>query len=267
MSLEPVFVADEDLEDLSAFTGMDPQACLDRLQSYRFDELAEDFRRADPTTDEERMAFYGSTDLEIWELMQWHASLSRLPYRQALVAFVRDHPPETGGRVLDFGGGVGTDALFLAERGYEVTLVDVDGPAFRFARHRFERRGIQARFVESRSPLPEPDGTYDAVVCFDVFSHLPDPLGAARRLISALRDGGIMLQRGAFGGEDEHPDKVKANVRRFAGMKWHIHLAGLGLRSLDEFTYQKAAGAARLAQRLRYALWRATGMWLIRVKR
>jgi SAM-dependent methyltransferase len=267
VSLDPEFVTDEDLDDLSSFTGMDREACLERLRAYRFDELAEAFRHADPKTAEERIEFYGSTDLEIWELMQWHASRSRQPYREALEAFARDHSAEGWPRVLDFGSGVGTDALFLAERGYEVTLVDVEGPAFRFARHRFDRRGIAARFLESRSPLPRPDGIYDAVVCFDVFSHLPDPLGAARRLISALREGGIMLQRGAFGAEDVHPDKVEEHVRRFAGMKWHIHLAGLGLRTLDEFTYQKVTGAARAGQRLRYALWKATGLWLIKVER
>jgi 2-polyprenyl-3-methyl-5-hydroxy-6-metoxy-1,4-benzoquinol methylase len=100
-----------------------------------------------------------------------------MPLQQLVSRF----PPDAGyRRKLEFGAGIGTDALYLASEGYEVTLVDVEGPAFRFAKHRFDRRGIAARFVNANSPLPAPNATYDVGVSFDVFEHLPDPLEAAR---------------------------------------------------------------------------------------
>ncbi len=264
----PAFVTDDDLSDLASFTGLTPEACKERLLDYSLTELADAWRRADPSAPDELLAFYRSADSYVWELMQWHASSDRRPYFQALNYVVENFPARSGWRrVYDFGAGVGTDALFLAGRGYDITLVDVDGPAFRFARHRFERRGLEANFVESRSPLPEPEGTYDIAVCFDVFEHLPDPLGAARRLAAALRPGGLLVQRATFDGEQDHPCHLEEGLRRFGGPRWGIHLSRLGFKGLTEMVFQKAAGAGRLALRLRYALWLATGLWVVRVGR
>jgi len=269
LRFDPVYLTDADLEDLSTFTGMSHEACRERLRTYSMAEMADAWRRADPKNPEQIIEFYSTTDLYIWELMQWHASPARLGYWHALAELVRRWPPRDGyRRVLDFGCGVGTDALFLASQGYDVTLVDVPGLTFEFARHRFRRRSLAARFVESRVPLPEPDGTYDVVVCFDVFEHLPDPLEAARRLVAALRPAGIMLQQAAFEDDGTHPCHLNGNVQRFAGLRWHIHMAGLGLISAGSLkTYRKAVGLLAYAQRARYRVWRATGWWLSRIPR
>jgi len=266
LRFNPFFIGDDDLDDLASFTGMTSEDCRRRLEAYTNAEHAEAWRRANPTTPEAILDFYRSTDLYVWELMQWHASKDRASLWQALATFVERFPARSGyGRVYDFGCGIGTDGLFLADRGYEVTLVDVDGPTFAFAKHRFERRGLPAHFVESRSPLPEPGGTYDAIICFDVFEHLPDPLAAARRLVGALRPGGVLVQRGSFDSEEDHPCHLGENVRRFAGLRWDIHLARLGLRSEGFHIHRKVQTWERAAQRVRYELWRLTRLWLLHV--
>lgn len=49
--LDPVFVTNEDLDDLATFMGTTTrEACLDRLHSYSVTELAEAWRRAEPET-------------------------------------------------------------------------------------------------------------------------------------------------------------------------------------------------------------------------
>src|SRR4051812_18112549 len=160
--------------------------------------MAHLWHEADPRTPEEMLAFYATTDLYVWELMQWHASPARQPFWAALSRLVALQSPDVTPRVFDFGCGVGTDALFLRSKGFNVTLVDVDGPAFRFAQHRFERRGWDATFEVSTSVQPAPKGTFDAIVCFDVFEHLPDPLSAAKTLSDSLRPGGFLVQNGEF---------------------------------------------------------------------
>jgi len=263
---DPAYVTEDDLDDLASFTGLDRDACLRRLRDYSPSELAAVWRRVAPRTPEEILNFYRSTDLYIWDLMQWHASNARRPYWEALAYVTEHHPAAAGwGRVCDFGCGIGTDGLFLASYGYAVTLVDVDSAVLRFARHRFERRGLKAAFIESQSALPELRGTYDVVVCFDVFEHLPDPLEAVRRLVGALRDGGLLVQQGSFGDGGDHPCHLGDGVARFGGLKWHIHLARFGLRKVTELVYRKTSGIERLAQHARYHLWRATGAWLVRV--
>jgi SAM-dependent methyltransferase len=195
--------------------------------------------------------------------MQWHASPDRAPVWHALSTAAEQFKPVNGyRRVYDFGCGIGTDGLFLAERGYDVTLVDVDGPAFHFAQHRFERRALRARFVDSTSPLPEPDGMYDLAICFDVFEHLPDPLEAARRIAGALRPGGLFIQQASFGYEDIHPCHLSAGSQRFGGGRWSMHLAGLGLRYVAPLISQKVGGWEQRLQRFRHFLWKRTGLWL-----
>lgn len=261
---EPRFVTDDDLEDLASFTGLTPSACLERLRSYSPFELAAEWRRWDPKTPGEIVQFYENTDLYIWDLMQWHASSARRSYWDALVAFAGRYPPEDGfTRVYDFCCGVGTDALFLASRGYQVTAVDVAGPAFRFAAHRFHRRGMKAHFVSSNSSVPTPESVYDAVVCFDVFEHLPAPLDAASALVRALRPGGVILQTGSFDDAGAHPCHLSSGIHRFRGIKWHIELCGLGLLYESPLLYRKIQGWVRLLLRFRYLIWRGTGLWLV----
>jgi SAM-dependent methyltransferase len=265
---DPAYITEEDLEDLSTFTGMSRNACLERVRGYSMAELAAAWEKVSPRSEQEFLAFYRSTDLYVWELSQWHASPARRPYWAAL-SFVSDRFPASPGwsRVFDFGCGIGTDALFLASRGYEVTLVDVDSPTFRFARHRFERRGIKARFIESNSSLPDPDGKYAVVLCFDVFEHLPEPLEAAKRLVNALQQGGLLVQQGSFGDEGAHPCHLPEGISKFGGLKWHIGLARLGLRNMSSMIYRKATPPERLGQWIRYSIWKATGYWLTHVPR
>jgi len=262
---DPQYITEDDLADLSSFTGMTADDCLERLRDYSSNELADAWRGKNPSSPSEIMEFYRSTDSYVWELMQWHASAARAPYWDALYSFVDYHPSSSGFRcVFDFGCGIGTDALFLAERGYEVTAVDVDGPALEFARHRFAQRGLHAQFVESTSEIPEPGQLFDAAVCFDVFEHLSDPLTAAQALVDGLRPGGILLQQGAFGDDEVRPCHLKTGIERFSGLRWHIHLAGMGMKHENSLNYLKCAGLRRWLQRGRYGLWRATGLWLIK---
>ena len=62
---DPVFVTDDDLDDLASFTGMTREACLSRLRSYSMAEHSAAWLRADPRTPDEIPEFYTSTDLYI----------------------------------------------------------------------------------------------------------------------------------------------------------------------------------------------------------
>lgn len=191
-------------------------------------------------TDDDVIQFFESDEGLLWEHIKWHVGPSRTPYKTALKWVAAEYPPSDGfRRVLDFGAGVGSDALFLAERSYNVTLVDVDGPMLRFAQHRFARRGLRGRFVVSRSVVPEPDDVYDIVICFDVFEHLPDPYGAAQRLVNALRPGGLLLQYGNFESVSEAHHRLVPTISRYQGDRWYIHLSGFGLTRCGQYVWRK----------------------------
>src|SRR5712691_634815 len=95
---DPVYASDEDLADLATFTGLSREACLKRLRDYSSAEMVEAWRRANPRTAEDILRFYQSTDLYVWELMQWQASPSRSPYWETLRLLADRFSPTLGFR-------------------------------------------------------------------------------------------------------------------------------------------------------------------------
>ncbi len=99
------------------------------------------------------------------------------------------------GRALDLGTGEGRNAIWLAERGWQVTAVDFSAVGLAKAAKLAEARGVTGvHWVEAdlRGYQPQPGG-YDLVLL--AYIHLPRPkfgelLAAA---VSALAPGGTLL--------------------------------------------------------------------------
>jgi SAM-dependent methyltransferase len=77
-------------------------------------------------------------------------------------AVVADLPP---GRALDLGCGEGGDAVWLAERGWHVTAVDISETAMQRAAEEARTRGVLERIVFRQHDLSEsfPEGTYELI--------------------------------------------------------------------------------------------------------
>jgi SAM-dependent methyltransferase len=101
----------------------------------------------------------------------------------------------TAGRALDLGTGEGRNAIWLAERGWQVTAVDFSAVGLAKAAELAARRGATGiRWVEAdlREYQPGP-AAYDLVLL--AYVHLPpDEFGALLQLAaSALAPGGTLL--------------------------------------------------------------------------
>lgn len=46
--------------------------------------------------------------------------------------------------------------------------------------------------------IPEPDSSFDAVMCIEVLEHLPDPVDALRELCRLLKPGGVLILSAPF---------------------------------------------------------------------
>ena len=68
-------------------------------------------------------------------------------------------------------------------------------PTFEFARHRARAPRGGGSSSPSRNSTPQPDRVFDAIICFDVFEHLTEPLAAARSLVNHLRPGESLSNR------------------------------------------------------------------------
>lgn len=108
------------------------------------------------------------------------------------------HLPSTG-RVLDLGGGPGRYTIWLAQRGYTVTLADLSPNLLAIARKQIAQAGVadqvEAIVEADACDLSRwDDGSFAAVLCLGPFYHLPeaaDRARAASELARVLQPGGV----------------------------------------------------------------------------
>src|SRR3954447_10668457 len=108
-----------------------------------------------------------------------------------LVAEVADLTP---GRALDVGCGEGADAIWLAQRGWAVTAIDVSGVAVGRAREHAERIGVGVDWmVDDALRTPLPGAAFDLASL--QYPALPKHGGerAVRDLLDTVRPGGVLL--------------------------------------------------------------------------
>jgi SAM-dependent methyltransferase len=122
----------------------------------------------------------------------WRRGVGELVRLRTWDIFGRLLPPE--GRIADVGGGPGTHANHLVDRGYEVVLVD---PVPRLLALAEQTTGGRARCVlgDARH-LDFDDESFDAVLLMGPLYHLPDPRDRLAALFEAariLRPGGRLI--------------------------------------------------------------------------
>ena len=114
------------------------------------------------------------------------------------------------GSALDVGCGEGADAVWLAERGWQVTAVDISGVALERARKAGADAGLTELIEWRHDDIATwtPDRSYELVSA--QFLQLAPPLGHAvfRRLAAAVAGDGTLLIVG------HHPSDLETTVRR-----------------------------------------------------
>lgn len=97
--------------------------------------------------------------------------------------FLSEHLPDEG-RVLDVGGGAGRYSVWLAERGYDVTLVDPSDRQVDLATSKVAEHGVADRVdvaVGDVRDLGHPTASFDATLCLGgPLSHVLDEAGRRR---------------------------------------------------------------------------------------
>jgi len=102
--------------------------------------------------------------------------------------------PITGGKLLDFGGGIGATAAYLRASGKVETVGVADlvdnassptGLDFSYQANLEEEDLIDKIVAEQ--------GKFQMILALDILEHLLDPWATARRLANALDDGGYLV--------------------------------------------------------------------------
>lgn len=111
------------------------------------------------------------------------------------------HAPPPPATVLDVGGGAGAYAFWLAERGYDVRLVDASDRlvAIAHARNAQATHRLVSCTVADARALPEPDDSADVVLLLGPLYHLVESQDRRRALAEArrvLHAGGTLIAAG-----------------------------------------------------------------------
>jgi tellurite methyltransferase len=108
---------------------------------------------------------------------------------QAYAKFVEGAVP---GRALDLAGGAGRHSIWLAQRGWQVTLLDVSDVGVALAQRKAQDAGVflDARVADLHKAGADLGGPYDLIV---VFFFLHRPLFPA--MLKALKPGGHLIYK------------------------------------------------------------------------
>ncbi len=178
-------------------------------------------KKIDPGQRASIESFYESA-IMVYDLMGWHSlrdDTGPLAYVIGL-EIARMHGVQV---CLDFGSGVGSGALLFVRAGLEMTLADISTSLLDFARWRFARRGLPARFLDLNQ-VPLPKAEFDMILAMDVFEHLVDPVETVERLWQALKPGGLLFARIHAEEDAGRPQHI---VRDFGPTFARMHELGL----------------------------------------
>ena len=123
---------------------------------------------------------------DIWATME---ELSTAP-DQLLVTQIKGLSP---GRALELGCGMGSNAVWLAERGWRVTAMDFSENAIEKARQLARERGVDVEFVIADASSYQTDGEYDLVTSFYVQLSPEQRVKMLPLAGEALAPGGTLL--------------------------------------------------------------------------
>lgn len=158
----------------------------------------------DPADEDQLARFYNESKTELFEQIAWHSRETTHERSFVCVDLAVSRP---GRAFLDYGSGIGSNALVFGLAGFDVTLADIAEPLLNFARWRCERRGLRVQTIDLKRKSLEPSA-YDVVTCFDVLEHVSQPLNTLKQLSSGIRPGGVLFLHAPIGYDPVRPQHV-----------------------------------------------------------
>ncbi len=162
-----------------------------------------------------------------WERIYRSVPLQELPWHserpaRALVQLLRKKGVRAG-KALDVCCGAGTNAAYLAKKGFQVTGIDISRKAVEYAAENCERRKLKCRFIVGNVlKLPFARNTFDLVFDRGCYHHMPQS-GKPRfagLIAKVLKKGGIYLllcfsYRDEYFGRGVSKEEIRENFSKY----------------------------------------------------
>lgn len=125
--------------------------------------------------------------------LDWFSEAERYRYQEygPWMHETMEFAEHRGERVLEIGGGMGTDLAQFARHGAIVTDLDLSSGHLALAKENFSLRGLEGTFVHhDAEKIPFPDCTFDVVYTNGVIHHTPNTQSVIAEILRVLKPGG-----------------------------------------------------------------------------
>lgn len=125
--------------------------------------------------------------------LEWYLEVERYRYQEYApwMHETMEFSRHAGKRLLEIGGGLGTDHAQFAKHGAITTDVDLSSGHLALAQENFRLRGLNGNFVHhDAETLPFPDASFDVVYSNGVIHHTPNTQRVVNEIYRVLKPGG-----------------------------------------------------------------------------
>jgi 2-polyprenyl-3-methyl-5-hydroxy-6-metoxy-1,4-benzoquinol methylase len=183
---------------------------------------------------------YGYSDISA----EMHSIEGRRRKAITMVAVLGDSLGDRLGhaRLLNVGCSAGIIDECLAPHVKHVTGIDIDAPAIEAARLRCKVNNAEFRTGDAMN-LDFPDGSFEIVVCSQVYEHVPDPAKMMDEIYRVLVPGGIcyFAATNRFCVMEQHYHLPFLSVMPVSMAHWYLRLLGKG-----RYYYERHKGLGEL---------------------
>ena len=155
------------IDEASEFLNMKREYIVAKIYEME-NNLHKIWNQRNPQTYSEIIDFYKKEELHFFNVLQFNLwSNAQMPF----VDFNK-YPIKT---CFEFGCGIGTTALLLAEMGFEVDIADANIKLVEFTKFRLNKRGYKCNIIniDKYKPLEK---SYDLITTIDVLEHVLNPI-------------------------------------------------------------------------------------------
>lgn len=158
-------------------------------------------------------SWFNNNDKLLFELCDVHSQKTKKIIIHTALKICHKNKVKT---LLDYGAGIGEEAIFASESGIKTTIADLPSLTLEFAKWRSKQRKLKINSITLTSDTSIKN-KYDAIFCFEVLQHILNPQIIASYLIKHLKPKGFLFITTHFNNPN-YPVALKENAKLEEGM-------------------------------------------------